>query len=626
MNFLNPLFLAGIVAVSIPVLIYLWYKRKKTVTVFSSLFLFKKIEQSAIRSVKITERWLLLLRILGIILLVLGFAQPVLLTESTELPFDGILVDESPWMMIQGNTDQSASIRTAVANWLLTEKERFPDLEVFSTDSLLGFKFDGNKTDRPVSWFHSVPETKPQGRWLVISKTGSPLAGQIATRWKTDSLRSVTFLSLSDPSLETNTGISSVKYEPLIWQVSEPNPVTAEIRTNLKGDQTADLDVFTDDTFIRTYRLDIKDGLTRITIPVQVTSRGWHSLKLVLRSSDFQPDNEWNGGFYLPEQIPVTLSLATSQPALSANQLKAASASAGVPLSVSFGLNELAEKSIWIKSSSQSLLSDLPGKPGGIIWIPDFSNPESITRDLNQLGLTVKTVKTQETWLDQIARHPFWTFLDGKGKPGNPSATTFGVIEINPSSSFEILARNATHQPVMILTTYKASPVLVYLTQPFDSGRIPPPWALASLFHSVLYLSSQSGGSTGFSAWDFSTGTRPVYPGNGGLVTATFADRQWNMEISGSLPLTVPEAALPAPGLISFSRNDQSAAKIGLNFSFKSGSGNLPEKFSVVEWRESSSIPIGKSGWNKTLSVVFFLLALSVFLLESWLSRRRKTL
>jgi len=626
MNFLNPIFLAGLLAVSIPVLIYLWYKRKKKVTLFSSLFLFRKIEQSAIRSVKITERWLLLLRILGIILLVLGFAQPILIKETPDLPFNGVLVDESPWMMIQGNTDQSATIRTAAANWLLAEKERFPDLEIFSTDSLSGFKFDLNKSDRPVSWFHSIPETKPDGRWLVISKTGSPLSEQIATRWKTDSLRSVTFLSLSDPSLESNTGIFSVKYEPLIWQVNEPNPVTAEIRSNQKGEQTADLDVFTDDAFIRTYRLELKEDQTRITIPVQVGTRGWHSLKLVLRTSDFQPDNEWNGGFFLPEQIPVTLSLANSQPGLSPDQLQIASASAGVPLAVTFGLNQLAEDGIWIKSSSQSLFSDLPGKPGGVIWIPDFSNPESITRDLTQLGLTVKSVKPQETWLDQTTQHPFWSFLDGKGKPGNPSASTLGLIETNLSPSSEILAWNASRQPVMLLTTFKSIPVLVFLTQPFNAGRIPPPWALASLFHSVLYLSSHSAGSSGFSAWNFSAGTKPVYPGNGGLVTARIADRQWNMEITGSLPLTLPEAALPTPGLISFSQNNQSVAMVGLNFSFKPGSGNLPEKFSVIEWTDISSIPIGKSGWNKTLSVLFFLLALAVFLFESWLSRRRKTL
>ncbi|MBN8707720.1 MAG: BatA domain-containing protein [Bacteroidetes bacterium] len=625
MNFLNPVFLAGLLAVSIPVLIYLWYKRKKKVTLFSSLFLFKKIEQSAIRSVKITERWLLLLRILGIILLVLGFAQPIFLKENTELPFDGVLIDESPWMMTQGNTDQSATIRKSIQSWLLPEKERFPDLSVFSTDSLSGYKFDGNKSERPVSWFHSLPETTPGGRWLVISKTGSPVLDKIASDWKTDSLRQVTVLALSDNSLKNNTGILSVIYEPLIWQVNEPNQVTVEIGSTQKTEGSADLDVFTDEVFIRTYRLELNESLTRISVPIQITTRGWHSLKLVLRSSDFQPDNEWNGGFFLPEQIPVTLTTANSQPGLSAEDLKFASAAAGIPLSVSFGLNQLQEDGIWIKSSSQSALSDLPGKTGGIVWIPDFSRPETIARELSQLGLTVKSIKPQETWLDKPANHPFWSFIDGKAKSGNSSATTFGLIELNPSNSTDFLAWTASRQPLMLLTTYRSTPVLVFLSQPFDPGRIPPPWALASLFHSILYLGSQSTGSSGFSSWEFKTGSRPVYPGNGGLVTARIADREWNMEITGTLPLTLPEAALPAPGLISFSRNNQTVALIGLNSGFKPSSGNLPESFSVIEWTDISELPFGKTGWNQTLSILFFLLALAAFLFESWLSRRRKT-
>lgn len=624
MNFLNPLFLAGLFAASIPVLIYLWFRRKKRITPFPSLFLFKRIEQSSIRAVKITERLLLLLRILAIIFLVLGFTQPLITPTESEQPADGILVDESPWMMIRGTTDESESIRSRIKPWISARLNRFPELKVFSTDSLGGYRFQTAGSSRPVSWFHSVPELPPGGRWMVISKKGSPVLKKLEEKLAADSLKSVTVLALEDEVLPRNTGIQSVSFDPLIWQVNAPNPVTVMLGHSGKEPGPADLDLFVDDQFIQTYRIDTQPPVTRIQVPVQVSSRGWHSLTLKLRVSDFAPDNEWNGGFYLPERIPVLLTGSSGLAGFSAGQFLSAAAGTGVPLVLSGSVVQAETGSVWMKSSSAGTLDQYPDGAGGLIWFPDFQNPESVSRDLAAAGIPVSRQIPSETWLGSTANDPFWSFLSEKGPGVHPEAVSFGLIEGAIPPGTVVLARNEQNKPLILASSFRSRPAILFLTQPFRAGSIPAPWALASVLQSVLLLGSQSSGESGFHAWTFQPGSRPGYPGTGGRVGVRLAERNWTLELTGSLPLTLPPESVPFPGLMTFTREEKTQAIIGINVPFYRAAGNLSSRFDVIDWQESTGLPDGRSFWTDSLSFFFFGLALLFFLLETWISKGRK--
>jgi Aerotolerance regulator N-terminal/von Willebrand factor type A domain len=83
MNFLNPLILFGLAAASIPVLIHLLNLKRQKKQDFSTLKFLKEIEKSKIRSLKLKQILLLILRTLLIICIVLAFARPVV---ETSLP------------------------------------------------------------------------------------------------------------------------------------------------------------------------------------------------------------------------------------------------------------------------------------------------------------------------------------------------------------------------------------------------------------------------------------------------------------------------------------------------------------------------------------------------------------
>ena len=78
MNFLNPLFLFGLGAAAIPVLIHLFTRRRPREVRFPSLDFLAEVNQSEIRRLRIKQWLLLLLRALAVALLALALSRPTL--------------------------------------------------------------------------------------------------------------------------------------------------------------------------------------------------------------------------------------------------------------------------------------------------------------------------------------------------------------------------------------------------------------------------------------------------------------------------------------------------------------------------------------------------------------------
>jgi len=77
MNFLNPFVLFGLAAAAIPILLHLLNLRKTQTVKFSTLYFLKELKKSTIRTIKIKQWILLLLRTLLILFAVLAFSQPI---------------------------------------------------------------------------------------------------------------------------------------------------------------------------------------------------------------------------------------------------------------------------------------------------------------------------------------------------------------------------------------------------------------------------------------------------------------------------------------------------------------------------------------------------------------------
>lgn len=103
MSFLNPLFLAALITVGVPLLIYLLNIRKPRKVQFSTLAFFESLKTTALKRIRI-KRWLLLtLRMLAVAALAIALSRPFLPSGSgtiyqNEPMVVGILIDNSPAM------------------------------------------------------------------------------------------------------------------------------------------------------------------------------------------------------------------------------------------------------------------------------------------------------------------------------------------------------------------------------------------------------------------------------------------------------------------------------------------------------------------------------------------------
>ena len=108
-NFLSPLYLLGILGIAAPVLIHLMARRQKKYQSFSAIFLLMQSKNRSIKKSKPNKRFLLFIRCLGIILLSLAIASPILsLGDSTNLSNDSstaivFILDDSYSMATQTN-------------------------------------------------------------------------------------------------------------------------------------------------------------------------------------------------------------------------------------------------------------------------------------------------------------------------------------------------------------------------------------------------------------------------------------------------------------------------------------------------------------------------------------------
>ena len=115
MQFSNPLFLYGIGAIAIPILIHLFNFRRYKTTYFSNVKLLQEILQKTKRESQLQHLIVLLLRVLGIVALAFAFAQPYLpnlkfATQSGTII--SVFVDNS--FSMEAQTQQTSLLNEAV--------------------------------------------------------------------------------------------------------------------------------------------------------------------------------------------------------------------------------------------------------------------------------------------------------------------------------------------------------------------------------------------------------------------------------------------------------------------------------------------------------------------------------
>ncbi len=108
MSFLTPLFLLGLAALAVPVLIHLTQKERKSVVAFPSLMFLRKIPYESVQRRRIRDWLLLALRLAAIAMIVTAFARPFLRGSNVAAAAGGardivVLLDRS-YSMSYGDT------------------------------------------------------------------------------------------------------------------------------------------------------------------------------------------------------------------------------------------------------------------------------------------------------------------------------------------------------------------------------------------------------------------------------------------------------------------------------------------------------------------------------------------
>jgi hypothetical protein len=120
MSFLNPLFLAALAAVAIPLVVHMLSRRRVPIFYFSSLRFLRASDRRSMRRVNLRRILLMILRMAGVALLALAFARPVVRGDVASLfPGGGsragcILLDRSYSMGVgsgEGTLFDSAKLR-----------------------------------------------------------------------------------------------------------------------------------------------------------------------------------------------------------------------------------------------------------------------------------------------------------------------------------------------------------------------------------------------------------------------------------------------------------------------------------------------------------------------------------
>lgn len=622
MNFLNPLFLAGLATAVIPVLIYLWTRKNRKTLRFSSIFLFQRIEASAIRSLKITEWLLVLLRILALVFLVLGFSQPFLSSSEPQIigqSLTHILIDETPEFYFTDGQNKKPILKSKIDDLIQSIVSVNPSVTIFSTDSLNNFRYLSGPSDEP-TLFHGIPQgiksidSVASEQVLIITKKESDILHRLPIAQKR-----YQFLLIEDDQFMKNAGIIDVSFSNLIWQTTEANSVTVTLQNNDKMPVRFSLESWVDRQLIHTQSIEMESGILKTQIPVQVYQRGWHELQLKINTTDFSVDNEWNGGFYLPEQLNLKYIIQPLKSQISPSALEASAKTVGLQVTTR---SELPSVVILESSQTENSLTTLAELNHGVIWIPDFSNPEKIKNQLYEMGIAVRSISENPVRMKNLSRHEFWNFIKKENIDLLSNNESSGLVETESAAGISVLAWSADQKPLILLGQVKNKPILIFLTNPFVRGKDVPVWALSTLFHALNFLNQPISLNGGFSSLQIKKSHELSVPVVPGRILVEWRDKQVEVLAAGKSRDKLPQQIISTTGRLTIRFEGEIIQKSGINYQF-SGFENLtiPEN-SLSLTADSDFLSLTRQN-TRSFSTLFFVLSLLCFLIESLISNVR---
>jgi hypothetical protein len=345
MTFLNPLYLLGLAAASIPIILHLLTLRRARVVEFSTLTFLKELQRSRIRKLKIRQWLLLALRVLIIIFAVLAFTRPALRSTFGFLPGTQarssvvIVIDDSFSMFAsdEGGTlikqarekateildmlepgDEVAIIRMSEAR---SEAHRFTAALGAARDALAGIE---------PSFRHVQSADALTAASVLLSSSGNInrelyiLTDEQRSHYSLEGVQQKLF----DASVRTfivpfgvktpgNSSVADVRIESSFFEKNKPVEVAATVvnatPTALSG---ALVSIFLDGERVSQKTVDIAaGGRAEVRFQVTPTRSGFVRGAVELEDDAIPEDNQRHFSFHVPERLRLLVAAASPKDA-----------------------------------------------------------------------------------------------------------------------------------------------------------------------------------------------------------------------------------------------------------------------------------------------------------------------
>ncbi|MBD3225927.1 MAG: VWA domain-containing protein [Caldithrix sp.] len=329
LTFINSIVLPGLIAVTVPLLIHFFYRRKTKKVYFSSLRFLKQIENKRMRHVRIYQILLIILRTLFILFLVLAFARPALQSsffgETQTARTTAILIlDDSYSMRAYSGSQTSADRLVSSVNRVIKSFNTNDQIFILSGSDSTLFNFQNTTKNNNINLEEIYKPTYGTSDWDKTFKKAQTILKEypnynreiylfsdylIPTAQFKDSLANLDArlyqIDVYSGSTLRNISIDSVIIKERLLEVGQPVHFSVRL-TNFHTREKAQsvISLFNGQTRVAMQQVELNASESRL-IELNFTPRhsGHQFLTFELDDDDLMVDNNYFLNMFIKDKI-----------------------------------------------------------------------------------------------------------------------------------------------------------------------------------------------------------------------------------------------------------------------------------------------------------------------------------
>ena len=326
MTFLNPLLLAGLAAVAIPIAIHLFNFRRPERIDFSTLRFLRELEATTMRRVRIRQWLLLALRALAVIFLVLAFARPTPTADAAAFEEGAarslvLVLDNSRSMTLRDAQGALLDQAKALGATVIEATGRGDERTVLPTAPSPEYRPVPFTTAGPALDAVAATEAREGAETLtaVVARAGSVLEGAVHPRREVvvvSDLQAASFTDSASAALppgvevtllplgsrrQVNTAVTDVRVVSRIIEPGRPVEIEATVARYGGRPGTVGASLTLDGQRVAETAVDVVPGTpTKARFTVTPPARGWVGGEVRVEADAA----EWDDARYFALRVP----------------------------------------------------------------------------------------------------------------------------------------------------------------------------------------------------------------------------------------------------------------------------------------------------------------------------------